>query len=249
MAGINSNLRLRISLKQAGIRRRMAVMFRKLPRLKILWRWSWRGVVALLLGIWVANLWVLGDTKSQIYRAIGTVPDGGPEVALVLGTSKTLPNGWGNHFFKRRIEAAAELYHAGKIKHLLLSGDHSTPDYNEPADMRDALIAKGVPISAMTLDFAGMRTLDSVVRAREIFSLKHCIIVTDDFHLPRAVFLANHFGLQATGYEAKPLAWSVSEKTRCREYLARVKGLLDVYLLGTEPKHLGQKLPIGGIKN
>ncbi len=225
----------------------MALMFRKSPRLKILWRWSWRGLVLLVLAVWAANLWVLGDTKSQIYRTISSVPEGGPEVALVLGTSKTLATGWGNHFFQRRIEAAAELYHAGKIRHLLLSGDHSTPDYNEPADMRDALIARGVPADAMTLDFAGMRTLDSIVRAREIFDLTNCIIVTDDFHLPRAVLLANHFGLRATGYETEPLAWNVSEKTRCREYLARVKLLLDVYLLGTEPRHLGPKLPINAI--
>lgn len=200
----------------------------------------------LLLLVGGANWWVLQDTKTQIYRELSAVPKDGPEIALVLGTSKTLENGWGNYFFKRRIDAAAELYNAGKIRHLLLSGDNSRPDYNEPADMRDALIQKGVPASAMTLDAAGMRTLDSVVRAQEIFGLTSCIIVTDDFHLPRAVFLANHFGLHATGYETKPLSWNTSTKTRLREYLARVKSLLDVYLLGTEPKHLGEKLPIVG---
>ncbi len=226
----------------------MAVMLRKLFRFKIPWRWCWRGLALLALVILGANWWVLGDTKTQIYRELASVPAGGPEVALVLGTSKTLENGWGNRFFQRRMDAAAELYHAGKVRHLLLSGDHSKPDYNEPADMRDALLAKGVPATAMTLDFAGMRTLDSVVRAQEVFGLESCIIVTDDFHLPRAVFLANHFGLRATGFETEPMAWNVSTKTRTREYFARVKVLLDVYLLRTEPKHLGTKLPIGAIK-
>jgi SanA protein len=223
----------------------MDQMFCKIKRLKISWRWCWRGLALLGLGIWAANLWVLRDTRTQIHHELASVPNGGSDVALVLGTSKTLANGWGNHFFQRRMEAAAELYHAGKVSQLLLSGDHSSADYNEPADMRDALLAKGVPESAMTLDSAGMRTLDSVVRAREIFGLKSCLIVTDDFHLPRAVFLANHFGLPATGYETEPLAWNVSVKTRLREYLARVKVLLDVYLLGTEPRHLGEKLPMG----
>ena len=226
----------------------MAVMLSKLSRYKSFWRWCWRGLALLALGILGANLWVLGDTKTQIYRDLAAVPVDGPQVALVLGTRKTLENGWGNRFFQRRMDAAAELYHAGKVRHLLLSGDHSKPDYNEPADMRDALLAKGVPASAMTLDFAGMRTLDSVVRAQEVFALDSCLIVTDDFHLPRAVFLANHFGLHATGYEAEPLAWSVSGKIRIREYLARVKVLLDVYLLRTEPMHMGAKLPIGAIK-
>jgi SanA protein len=194
----------------------------------------------LVLCLLAANLWVLGSTKNQIYKQVNTVP-AGQVVALVLGTSKQLPNGWDNHYFKCRIAAAADLYHAGKISHLLLSGDNSRPDYNEPADMRAALMEKGVPASAMTLDCAGMRTLDSVVRAREIFGLASYVIVTDDFHLPRALFLANHFGITAIGYESEPLEWGTSKKTRIREYFARVKLLLDVYLLGTEPKFLGAK--------
>jgi SanA protein len=223
----------------------MAGMLLKYVTWKNLRRWFWRTLGLLIAVAAGANLWVLGATQGQIFRELARLPQDSPDVALVLGTSKTLPNGWANHFFQRRMEAAAKLYHAGKVHRLLVSGDNESAHYNEPADMRDALIAKGVPVSAITLDFAGLRTLDSVVRAKEIFGLQRCLIVTDDFHLPRAIFLANHFGLAATGFETQPLDWDESAKTRLREALARVKLLLDLYLLATEPKHLGirQELP------
>jgi SanA protein len=112
--------------------------------------------------------------------------------------------------------------------------------------MRDALVAKGVPVGAMTLDYAGFRTLDTVVRASDVFGLRRCIFVTDDFHLSRTLYLAEHYGLDAIGYETKPLAWGVSSKTRLREYLARVKAVLDVNLLGTQPKFLGEKIILPG---
>ena len=110
--------------------------------------------------------------------------------------------------------------------------------------MRDALLEHGVPASALTLDYAGFRTLDSFARAKKVFGVDRLTIVTDDFHLPRAILLARHFGLDAVGYssEAVPLKWSM--KTRLREIVARGKALLDLYLLRTEPRFLGPRVTI-----
>ena len=213
----------------------------KHPRIK---RWLKRlvGLLTLcIITVAASNAWVLMKTKDRIAGSIADAP--AAPVALVLGTGKII-HGNINRHFAIRIAAAAQLYHAGKVRHLLLSGDNGAADYNEPADMRDALLAKGVPASAITLDFAGFRTLDSIVRARDIFGVKKCIIITDDFHLPRSLYLARHFGVEATGVAGSSVSWEHSKKTRFREMLARVKMLLDLYVLRTEPKFGGKPEPL-----
>ena len=211
---------------------------------KALWRWLWAAVATVLVLVLLANGWVLAATRSQIRTSLDAVEP--KPVAVVLGTSKRVAAGRPNLYFNGRMQAAAQLFHAGKVRRLILSGDNRRPDYNEPRDMRDALVAKGLPEAALILDFAGLRTLDTVVRAKEVFGLSRCIIVTDDFHLPRALFLANHFGLEATGFQSPPLGWQASIKTHIREYLARVVLLFDLYVLGTPPKHLGEPVRIPG---
>jgi SanA protein len=143
--------------------------------------------------------------------------------------------------------AAAELYRAGKVRHLLLSGDNRTADYDEPTTMRDALVKLGVPERAMTLDYAGFRTLDSFARAKAVFGVDRLTLVTDDFHCPRAVLLARHFGIDAVAYQSKPVRWQWSKKTRLREVGAQLKALLDLYVLRTKPRFLGPRieLPVG----
>ena len=161
-------------------------------RLKKLW-WKIAAVgLALVAVVAGSNYWVVHSTDSAVFSDIKALPTN--NVGLVLGTGQLLRSGRANPHFRARVEAAAELYHAGKVKHLLLSGDNHVKTYDEPNDMKQALLALDVPESAMTLDYAGFRTLDSVVRARKVFGQSKFTIITDDFHANRAVFLAQHFG-------------------------------------------------------
>ena len=132
-------------------------------------------------------------------------------VGLVLGTAKKTARGNPNLHFNQRIEAAAALFKSGKVRHLLVSGDNSVKNYDEPTDMREALVAAGVPQEAITCDYAGFRTLDSVVRANSVFGLKKFTIVTEEFHCPRALWIAQQHGLDAAAFAAPDLSarWSL----------------------------------------
>ena len=196
------------------------------------------GVAAVVLG----NLWIVFRTQGRVFFVQQDVPP--KQVGLVLGTSANLRGGHANPFFTGRIAAAAELYRAGKVRQLLLSGDNRKVGYDEPTAMRDALMARGVPENAMTLDYAGFRTLDSMVRAKEVFGLPTFTIVTDDFHAARAVLLARHFGIDAQAYCSPGVPWRWSKKTRLREIGARMKALLDLYLLRTQPHFLGPRISL-----
>jgi SanA protein len=129
----------------------------------------------------------------------------------------------------------------GKVKHLLVSGDNHAVGYDEPSDMKQAVLALGVPESAVTLDYAGFRTLDSIVRAKEVFGQTKLTIVTDRFHAYRAVFIARHCGIEAVAYCSAevPVKWSA--EARLRECGARVKAVLDLFVLNTHPRFLGPK--------
>lgn len=180
---------------------------------------------------------------GRIFCSLGSVPV--REVGVVLGTSKETRHGRANLHFNQRIEAAAALYRAGKVRHLLVSGDNHTASYDEPGDMRTALIAAGVPTNAITCDYAGFRTLDSVVRAKEIFGLSQCMIISEEFHCPRALWIARQHGLDAIAFGApdvSSLSWSWRAKVR--EQLARSWCAVDLYLLHRGPKFLGPREPI-----
>ena len=142
------------------------------------------------------------------------------------------------------MDAAAKLYHAGKVRHLLLSGDNGTRGYDEPTAMKKALLARGVPESALHLDYAGFRTLDSMARAKMVFGVREVTVITDDFHLARSLFLADSFGLKAVGYSPAPVPLSASVKTRVRETVARPASLVDVYVLHRQPKFYGPKVEL-----
>lgn len=199
----------------------------------------WLGFALGVLLLVFPNVWVMYATKNQVFQSIEDLPT--TEVALVLGTSKKLENGNDNPFFLYRMDAAAELYKSGKVKHLILSGDNETQYYNEPKYMNEALLAKGIPESAITLDYAGFRTLDSVVRCKEIFGQTNFIIVTQRFHSYRAVFIANHYNVETTAYAADNLPFSQSYKVVLREVLARPKAVIDLYILNITPRILGEK--------
>lgn len=193
-------------------------------------------LAALLLpvaGIVAVNLWVAASMDSRMFEVDGAVP--ARETALVLGTSKKRVGGRPNLHFERRMDAAAALYAQGKVQTLLVSGARNGPYYNEPRDMAEALKARGVPESAVMCDYAGYRTLDSVVRARDRLGLRQCLIVSDDWHVPRALLIARAHGLDAIGVGAKDIDWKDSFKARTREWLARVLVMLDLYALKTQP--------------
>ncbi len=186
-----------------------------------------------------ANSWVILATKDRVYMDEQKVSE--KDVALVLGTSKNLIGGEENPFFANRIESAAKLFHARKIKHVILSGDNNTRYYNEPLDMRVALLAKGVPGQKITLDYAGFRTLDSIIRCKEIFGQQKITIVTQKFHSYRALYISDYYGLDAEVFAAENIPFLQSVRVQFRELLARPKAVLDLYLLQKDPKFLGEK--------
>ena len=182
-------------------------------------------LVAAVASITLAiNLWLTLRASHRIFHSTASIPPA--DVGIVLGTSR-LVGGRENAHFRVRIDSAATLFKVGRVKHLLLSGDNKESHYNEPRDMRDALIDLGVPPSAMTADALGLRTLDSMVRAREKFGVSRCIIISDDFHLPRALWLADLHGISANAFVSRSLPWEISGKTRVREWFARVNAVID----------------------
>ncbi|WP_312902641.1 SanA/YdcF family protein [Chryseobacterium taichungense] len=181
--------------------------------------------------------------SSDPYVSYETAALPAAKTALLLGTSKTLNNGFPNAYFYNRIYAAVELYKSGKIQYIIVSGDNSRKDYNEPEDMQFALMERGIPKNRIFLDFAGFRTLDSVVRAKEIFGQKKIIIVSQKFHNERAIFLARQNGMEAFGYNALDVNQYAGFKTNMREYLAKAKAYWDL-IFGVEPKFGGEKVLI-----
>lgn len=216
--------------------------------MKLLPRLVWSAIKCVYLGgvlgglvLALANYWVLSTVAPKVYNDIDEVTYS--DVALVLGTSRSVNGVDENPFFTHRITAAAELFFEGKVKHILVSGDNSSMHYNEPRDMKHALLKLGVPDSCITMDFAGLRTLDSVVRSHKIFQQKRITIVSQEFHNYRALFIANHYGIDAIAYNANyPI--TATQRIVMREYLARPKAILDLYLLNTQPKFLGEKITI-----
>ncbi|MBV8325856.1 ElyC/SanA/YdcF family protein [Chryseobacterium sp.] len=197
--------------------------------------------VAGIIFIAWANYSIKKDSEALVSFAIADVPEA--KTAVLLGTSKTLNNGTPNAYFYNRIKAATDLYKSGKIQYIIVSGDNSTKDYNEPEDMQTALIQEGVPQDKIILDHAGFRTLDSVIRAKDIFGQTKLIIISQKFHNERAVFLAKQNGIQAFGYNAADVNKYAGLKTNMREYLAKAKVYWDL-IFGVEPKFGGEKVVI-----
>jgi len=194
-----------------------------------------------VLFVFWANFTIDGAAEDNVTSDIGNLPN--EKVGLLLGTSKNLDDGSPNPYFTYRIEAAAKLYHSGRIENIIASGDNSRENYNEPEDMKNELIKLGVPADKIYEDFAGFRTLDSVVRAKEIFGQNSFIVISQRFHNERAVYLAHRNGIQAYGYNAKDVDKEAGFKTNAREKLARVKVFWD-FLFDVDPKFGGEKIEI-----
>lgn len=196
--------------------------------------------MGILFTFW-ANHTIEYATDDYVTSSINKLPN--EKVGLVLGTSKSLKNGNKNPYFFYRIEAAEELFKSGKMDYIIVSGDNSSQYYNEPEDMQNELVARGIPKTKIFLDFAGLRTLDSVVRAKEIFGQTSYLIISQRFHNERAVFLAQKKGIEAYGYNAKDVNKKAGFKTNLREYFARVKVFWDLFF-GVDPKFSGSKVVI-----
>ena len=192
-----------------------------------------------------ANVKVENASKGKIYSSVDSIPH--HKVALLLGTNPL--NKWGrpNSYFTNRINTAAELYHAGKVDFIIASGDNHTKQYDEPTAMRDSLIAHGVPEDRIILDFAGFRTLDSVVRTKEVFCCDSLTIISQADHNARALYLAEANGIDAVAISAPLRAgrW-VRIRLAIREWLARDKMMLDLWF-GKQPHFLGEKIEIPDI--
>jgi SanA protein len=193
------------------------------------------------LVLW-ADYWVTSSTQKQLYSDISLIPKN--KVGLLLGTAKHIKKGIINPYYQNRIDAAVDLYMSGKVDYILISGDNSTLHYNEPKMMRNDLMARGIPAEKIFIDDAGLRTLDSILRCRDIFGEDHFTIISQPFHNERALFIANHKNINAIAFNAKDVPEDLGLKVMAREKLARVKMLLDL-LFNTQAKYYyGSKIEI-----
>lgn len=197
------------------------------------------GLLLLVGLIFVTDYWVSYSSRKQLYDNIEEFDH--HKVGLLLGTSKYVSKGVKNVFYKYRIAAAVKLFNEGKIDFILVSGDNRQRDYNEPETMRRDLLAAGIPESRIVLDYAGFRTLDSVVRCKEVFGETDIIIISQKFHNERAICLANKRGLDAIAYNAGDPPADKTIKVMIREKFARVKMVLDL-ITSKQPKFLGERI-------
>ncbi|MDA0177198.1 YdcF family protein [Mesoflavibacter profundi] len=195
----------------------------------------------LLLAVILCNFLISYKAKNKTFDNIENLPTN--KVGLVLGAGKITSNGYVNLYYKYRLEAAYLLWKNNKIDKILISGDNSRKDYDEPSTFKSDLIQLGVPETDIYLDYAGFRTLDSVVRAKKIFGLENVTIISQKFHNERAIYLAENFNLNATAFNAKDVSNRYGFKTKIREYLARTKAVIDV-IMNKQPKYLGPKVEI-----
>lgn len=198
-------------------------------------------LILLVLALWIPRAIAVAYAKPRTF-SLEQAPAG--RVAIVFGAGLRR-DGSPSPVLRDRIETAAALYFAGKVEKLLMSGDNRFIYYNEPGAMRDYAIELGVPAEAIVLDYAGRRTYDTCYRARAIFQLEHAILVTQQFHLPRALYTCNHLGLPAIGVPADRRSYFGQSRMywNVREIPATLVALLEVHFSRPQPV-LGQPEPI-----
>ena len=194
-----------------------------------------------LIGLFGADRLVEKTASDKVFNSTEEIPYN--KVGLFLGTGKILSNGRINLYYKYRIDAAVELFKAEKIDYILVSGDNSTKDYDEPSTIKEDLIKNGITANRIFLDYAGFRTLDSVVRCKEIFGQSSITIISQQFHNERAIYIAKRKDIDAVGFNAQDVNVNYGFKTQIREKFARVKMVLDL-IFGKKPKFLGEKIKI-----
>jgi len=189
-------------------------------------------VLPLLLfaaGVVGCNLWIVLSTRDRVFNSVDRIEE--REIGVVLGTSKKTGPDTPNAHFVNRLDAAAALFQEGKVKQLLVSGYRDSQYYDETRDMIAKLKELGVPENVILADDQGIRTLDSVARAKTVFGLERIVIISDDFHVNRALFIAERYGVDAIALRSESVGYGSSRKVRFREYFARVKAVIDLYLI------------------
>ena len=209
--------------------------------MKSFFKRTFKLVGILILAILLCNFLVSFKAEHKTFDQIENIPKN--RVGLVLGTGKITAHGNVNLYYKYRLQAAYLLWKNNKIDKILISGDNGRKDYDEPSTFKTDLMQLGVPETDIYLDYAGFRTLDSVVRANAIFGLESVTIISQKFHNERAIYLANNIHLNAIAYNAKDVTGRFGLRTKLREYLARTKAVIDV-IINKQPKYLGPKIEI-----
>jgi SanA protein len=195
-----------------------------------------------LLLLWYANHKIESNAVGKTFVMVDEVQHF--KAGLLLGTSKMTKGGRLNVYYSKRIHAAAQLFLAGKLDYIIISGDNSKKTYDEPTDMKNDLVAAGIDSNKIYLDYAGFRTFDSMVRCKEIFSQDSVLVISQQFHNERAIYIGERSGMFVRGYNAADVSAAYGKWTMLREAFARVKVLVD-FMIGTEPKFLGEKVVLG----
>jgi len=204
--------------------------------------WSVFALGAVLAAIVVyANVTAIWSSRGRLFDDAAAMPVA--PVGLVFGTTDRV-GASENLYFRYRIDAAEELWKAGKISTIIVSGDNRSRYYNEPQKMKRALVRRGIPKERIVCDYAGLRTLDSVIRAKEVFGADPVVFISQRFQNERAIYLAKANDINAIGFNARDVGAHAGTRTRIREVGARVKMWLDVHFLNTRPRHLGDKITL-----
>jgi len=212
-----------------------------LKKLKRIWP-----ILLIICILFVVSVTWVNVTITKIgnrfsYSSVDSIPHN--HCALVLGTSKYLWNGKRNLYYTNRIKAAVELYNHYKIDYIIVSGDNRNRNYNEPITMYNDLVAAGIPNKRIILDYAGFRTLDSVVRGKEVFGQDKFTIVSQSFHNQRAIYIARMKGIEAIGYNAGEVTGKLAFRVQVREVAARMLVFFDLFT-SKQPHFLGEKVII-----
>ncbi len=216
-------------------------MMRKITSKKIIRRGIFLLGLISLSGLILPRLVTAIHSVNRIYQKEDAPRK---QLAIIFGAGLRW-DGTPTAILRDRVETAAELYFSGKVDKLLMSGDNRVLEYNEPESMRQYALSLGVPAEAIALDFAGRRTYDTCYRAKEVFQVNDVLLVTQKFHLPRALFLCNVLGVEAVGVEANTrrfrnrllVIWNF------RELLATAGAFLDLYVSAPVPV-LGEPIPL-----
>ncbi|AWH75008.1 hypothetical protein DCS32_12800 [Dokdonia sp. Dokd-P16] len=200
------------------------------------------GIILLICGVYALSHHIESSTKDQTFTRSSKVPE--VYTVIVLGAS-VRANGNLSTMLEDRVASALKLYNEGRVTRFLLSGDNGTASYNEPKAMKAYLMDKGVPEDDIFLDYAGFDTYDSMYRASSVFNVKEAIVVTQEFHLPRALYIANKLDLTYYGFVGDKRTYQRESANKRRELLANVKAFLEL-TINKEPTYLGPKIPIDG---
>lgn len=222
---------------------KLKALFKKDKKKKSWLRWVIRLMIILIVSPLAINLGILASTAGRMNRNIDRIEPA--DGVLILGAAVYSKDRVSQVVYDR-IVRGAELYNKGKARKILVSGDHGQKEYDEVNTIRKWLMKFGIPKEDIFLDHAGFSTYESLYRARHIFQVKSLIIVTQEFHLPRALYIASGFGIQAQGYIADRVQYKARKYNTIREFLARIKDFFYITFLKPKPEFLGSAIPLSG---